>query len=151
MVNRGIAPPDFDTPVGKFRAAYPDLTYVALSPPETGYGDYAELSDIEIQGYLSLGGGSINRAIANYYIQLSGQAALRSKSVKDYDLQVDLTKRAADLRATAQLYLDMADDEDVIAGEEGFEIVPTGKQGDFIPELSMGEWGRRYVPSWREF
>lgn len=146
MVNRGIAPPDFNTAVGMFRAAYPDLNYVALDPPEIGYGDYEELSDTEIEGLLALGGDSVSRGIGFYYLQLSGAAAKRSKTVKDYDLSVDLTKRAADLRAIAQMYFDRADDEDTGLGEDAFEIVPTGQQcGPFIPEASIGIWGRRYV------
>lgn len=145
MVNRGVAPPDFSTPVGQFRAAYPDLTYEPLVPEETGYGDYAELSDVEIEGLLAISGGSINRSLGNYYLQLSGQAAKRSKTVKDYDLQVDLTKRAADLRAIAQMYFDQADAEDAAGAEDAFEIVPTVGCGDFVPEASIGIWGRRYV------
>jgi len=147
MVNRGVTPPDFESPVGLFRASYPDLTYVALDPPEAGYGDYVELSDLEIEGFLALGGGSINRGIGHYYIQLSGQAALRSKSLKDYDLAVDLTKRAADLRATAQFYFGLADDEDALAGDgDWLEIVPTGQSnGGVIPEATIPQYGRFYT------
>lgn len=146
MVNRGIAPPDFDTPVGQFRSAYPDLTYVALDPPETGFGDYAELSDLEIQGFLARGAGSVNRGIGFYYLQLAGAASKRSKTVKDYDLTVDLTKRSNELRTVAQIYFDLADADDALVGEDAFQIVPTGTScGPLIPEATIPQWGRRYV------
>jgi hypothetical protein len=144
MVNRGVTPPDFSTKIGMFRAAYPDLEYVDLDPVEAGYGDYTELSDIEVEGFLALGGDSVNRAIGYYYMQLSGAAAKLSKSTKDFDLATDLTKRAADLRATAQFYFDRADADDA-ADADYFDIVSMGNTCDVTPELTMPEWGRYYT------
>ena len=77
---------------------------------------------------------------------LSGAAAKKSKSVKDYDLQVDLTKRATDLAKSAQMWFDSADGSDAASLEEAFEIVPTGTgYGDIIPEATIPQWGRLYV------
>ena len=40
MVNRGVAPADSSTDVGRFRYLYGDITYTDLDPVEAGYGDY---------------------------------------------------------------------------------------------------------------
>lgn len=116
MTNRGVTPVDPDTLVGQFRNAYGDTQYVPLDPPELGYGDYTELSDDEIEGFLLQGSDNVNRAIGYYYIRLSGEASKLSKLTKDYDLTVDLTKRANDLRETAKIYFDAAAAEDVVSG-----------------------------------
>ena len=148
--NRGIAPPDMGTNVGSFRAMAGDLEYVPLDPPEPGFGSYSKFSDAEIEAYLAQGGDSVPRAIGYSYLYLAGQAAIASQSVRDYDLQVDTTKRAADLRAIAQVWFDSADSDDVAAAEEGFELVPTGATGGFIPEGAPPIWGRQYtIGRWR--
>ena len=147
-MNKGIAPPELDTPVGQFRALVGDVTSVPLTPPDPGFGEYEKFSDVEIEGYLAQGEGSISRAVGFSYLYLAGQAAMESTSVKDYDLSVDLTKRAGDLRATAQMWFDRADKEDSDASDEGFSIVPTGRRGGgFIPEGALPIWGREYMIS----
>lgn len=149
--NPGEFPLDPTSNVGKFRLVYGDTQSVPYSPVEPGFQNYTELSDAEIEAYISVSSDSINRAIGYYYLSLSGAAAKTSKSVADYDLKIDTTKRAADLRAIAQWWFDQADNDDVIAAEEGFEIVPTGTSGgDFIPELTLPVWGRQYtIGRWR--
>lgn len=148
MVNRGVAPLNPSTDVGKFRLAYGDTQYTDLDPPETGYGDYTELSDAEVEGFLE-SGGSVPRGIGYYYLQLAGKAALTGRSVKDYDLAIDTRNRAADLRALAQYWFDLADGEDG-SSEDAFMIVPTGSQGEFIPEGTVPIYGRRYeVGVWK--
>lgn len=144
--NPGAVPVDLASDVGQFRAMVGDLAYELYSPDEPGFGNFAKFSDAEIEAYIAQGGGSIFRAIGFSYLYLAGQAALESASVKDYDLQVDSTKRAADLRAIAQMWFDKADGEDVSSAEEGFEIVPTGAgNGNFIPEGTLPIWGREYT------
>lgn len=144
--NPGAYPLDPATPVGRFRLEYGDTDAVVYDPPVVGIRNYEELSDTEIETYLAKGGGSTNRAIGHIYLTLSGRAAKESMSVKDYDLQVDLTKRAADLRETANLYFGLADSEDLGAGEDAFLIVPTGtSQGEGIPEGTVPQYGRYYT------
>jgi hypothetical protein len=143
-LNKGIAPLDPNTPVGSFRVLFGDVSYVPLNPPEEGYGDYRELSDVEIEGFISAASGSIYRGIATYYVQLAGQAAKVAESVKDFDLALDDTKRPAALLELAKYYFGLADNEDTGA-EDAFQIVPTGKRGDFIPEGTIPQYGRRYV------
>lgn len=149
--NPGAYPLDATTPVGRFRLVFGDTQSTPYSPVEPGYQNYSELSDAEIEAYLEAASGSTNRGIGYYYLALAGAAAKNSRQIKDYDLQVDTTKRAADLRAIAQWWFDQADNDDAISAEEGFEIVPTGTGGgDFIPELTMPVWGRRYTwDRWR--
>lgn len=148
--NPGEFPLDPTSNVGKFRLVYGDTQSTPYDPVEPGFQSYTELSDAEIEAFLSTGGDSINRAIGYYYLSLAGQAALTAKSVKDYDLTVDSTKRPAELRALAQWWFDQADSDDVISAEEGFEIVPTGtSSGDFIAEGTIPIWGRKYV--WSRF
>jgi hypothetical protein len=129
MVNRGIAPFDPTSPVGQFRVLYPDVSYVALDPAEPGYGDYAELSDAEIEALILGAKDSVYRAIGNYYAQLAGQAAKVSASIKDYDLTIDRTKRSTDLLNMAKYWWGLADDEDALSGVnevfDVFSIVPS--------------------------
>lgn len=150
--NPGVHPIDPLTPVGQFRLAYGDIDSAPYDPVEPGFRDYEELSDAEIEVYISQGGDSIARAIGFYYLSLSGQAAKRTKMVKDYDLQVNLEKRAGDLRATAQIWFERADSQDASVAEDAFEIVPTGDSGDgdWIAEGTNPIWGRRYTwARWR--
>lgn len=149
--NPGVYPLEPETPVGQVRLVYGDTHSEPYDPVEPGYQNYDELSDAEIEAFLVAGGGSVNRAIGYYYFSLAGAAAKAAKQIRDYDLQVDTTKRSADLRALGQWWFDRADDDDLIAAEEGFEIVPTGTSGgDFVPEATIPVWGRRYTwDRWR--
>lgn len=149
--NPGAYPVDPLTDVGQFRLAFGDVYSSPYDPVEPGFQDYTELSDAEIEQFISLGADSIPRAIGFYYLSLSGAAAKESKSVKDYDLSVNLEKRAADLRATAQIWFDRADAIDDASAEDSFDIVPTGQRnGEFIAEGSIAQWGRQYtLARWR--
>lgn len=139
MANSGVYPLDPSTPVGQFRLTYGDTESVPFDPVIPGFQDYTELSDAEIEVFLAQGGGSVTRAIGRYYMRLSGDAAKRSKSVKDYDLSLDLSKRAGDLRETARMYFDEADAEDA-GSEDAFVIVPTGLRHGRSAELAEGGW-----------
>ena len=148
--NPGVFPLDPATDIGRFRLVYGDTQSEPYSPVVPGIQNYTELSDAEIQAYLAQGANSVNRAIGYYYIALAGKAALESKSIKDYDLSVDTTKRAADLRALAQWWFDLASEDDSTSAEEAFEIVSLGGPGDFIPEGAIPIYGRRYTwDRWR--
>lgn len=137
MVNRGVAPFNPTTAVGQFRVYYGDVTYVPLTPPEVGYGDYTELSDAEIEAFLGSANGSIYRAIGNYYAILAGNAAKVSETVKDYDLSVDSSKRPAALLELARYWWGRADDEDVDAGgSDIFEMFGFGNGGCCTPEAA---------------
>ena len=140
MANQGVAPLDPTTDVGRFRLLFGDVTYVPLDPPQTGFGDYNYWSDDEIEGFIASGNGSVTSGLGWAYMSLSALAAQESKSVRDHDLTVDLTKRAGDLRATALMYFQQADDEAGAAGE-AFMIVPTGVQSPGVwPEAATRTW-----------
>lgn len=149
--NPGAWPVDLTSKVGQFRALTGDLNSTPYDPVEPGYQNFVKFSDAEIEGYLAQGGDSVARAIGYSYLYLAGQAALESKEIKDYDLQINTTKRAADLTAIARMWFDQADGEDDIAAEEAFEIVPTGtSSGVFIPEATIPIYGRKYtIGRWR--
>lgn len=104
--NRGIAPPDLQTPVGQVRALLGDVEYTEFDPPEPGFGMYRLVSDAEIEGFLLASDGDLNGAVYFAYLQFAGAAAFESKSVKDFDLMVDTTKRAGELRLIASMWLD---------------------------------------------
>lgn len=127
MVNRGVAPLDPATEVGKFRALAGDTEYKPLDPPEAGFGDYEKWSDAEIEVFLSTSD-SMSWAIYAAYLQLATSAALASKEISDYDLKVSTTKRADQLLAIAREWKDRADDDDNAAGAsdifEVFDMAP---------------------------
>ena len=149
--NPGEWPVALTSDVGRFRALVGDLNASEYNPPVPGARSYEKFSDAEIETYLGQAEGSINRAVGYSYLYLAGQAALESSSIADYDLKIDSTKRAADLRAIAQMWFGLAGSEDVISAEEGFVLVPTGTNlGGFIPELTPPIWGRQYTAGrWR--
>lgn len=136
--NPGIYPIDATTLVGQFRNGYGDTISVPYSPTQAGFQDYENYSDDEITQFLTLGGDSINRAIGYAYLQESGAAAREGKSVQDYDLKIDLTKRAADLMKLAQFYFNLG----LLDGESSFfdivEIQPTlwPAEADIFPYLA---------------
>lgn len=141
----GKYPLDPTSDVGQFRILYGDTSAEAYDPEEPGFRDYGELSDAEIEAFIEQGGG-VARGIGYLYLARAGEAAKESISIRDFDLQVDLTKRATDLRALAQVWFGQADNDDLIAGEDAFEIVPTGGGSrNFIPEGTIPLYGRRYV------
>lgn len=145
MANRGIAPPTPGTDITNFRVLAGDVAYTELDPPETGFGDYTFWSDLEIEAFLSASE-SLPWAIYYAYLQAASTAAAQSVVVKDFDLQVDLSKRADGLRAIAAMWLSRAQDDDLIAGEDAFVVVPTGATGGgFIPEAAPAVWGRAYT------
>lgn len=135
MANIGIAPPDYNTPVGILRRRVGDTEYVETTP---GFGDYTMFSDAELEGFLSDGGGSVSRALGYIFLEIAGNAALLAKYIKTDDLTLDTTKRAADLRAMAETWFDRADAEDEAEGlADEFVVVSTGQSGcRCYPELA---------------
>ena len=100
-MNKGEAPPHPATAVGQFRVLIGDVDYTPLDPVQVGFGDYAMFSDDEIEVFLMQADNSLEGSLYWAYMQMAGAAARESKNVKDLDLQVDLTKRATDLRLMA--------------------------------------------------
>lgn len=111
----GIAPPDLDSPVGEFRLLLGDTSYEETNTP--GIGKYEQVSDKGIQVYLTQGGQDPKRGLGFLMLSLSAEAAAKSKTVKDYDLMVDLTKRSSDYRRLSEHWFKLAAESGVIAGE----------------------------------
>lgn len=125
--NPGNFPLDPATLVGQFRLAVGDTQSEPFDPTVPDTQNYKQFSDNEILQFLTMGRDSLNRAIGYSLLQSATAAAYQSKQVKDYDLSIDLTKRAKDLRDSAQVYFDLADADDLQDGSDSFfDIVPTG-------------------------
>lgn len=126
-----------------------DTQYDEYEPVEPGVGNFSTWSDAVIEAYIESSPDNMPRAVGFAILGLALTAAKESKTVKDYDLQVDLSKRSADLRATATQWFTRADAQDRAAADI-FEVFDTFGTGEFIPEASPAEWGREYgVGRWR--
>lgn len=148
MANIGVAPPDVETEIGALRYAIGDTVYVPLDPPVEGFGDYEIFSDAELQALLNMGGGIPANAIGYAYLKLAGVAAGQSVAWKSDDLSLDLSKTPADLRAIAAMWFEQG--EAALAATDIFDVFPTVGTGDFIPELTIPIYGRRYTwDRWR--
>lgn len=141
----GVAPPDPETPVGRFRVLYGDATWEPLDPPEEGWGQYEELSDDEIKVFIQAGGDSVLRGIGIYVQSLATHAASQSRIIKDHDLQVSTLQKSSDYRRAADQWFRMAEQEEEQAGAfDIFDVHSTSVKGDFLPEGGYPIYGRRY-------
>lgn len=140
MANYGIPFEDTTDGLRSFRTTVGDTAYTEITPPPANpewTANYVLFSDLEAQTYIDQSDENSFRAAGWAFMTLSAQAALRAKSVKDYDLSVDLTKRAEDLRAAAQFFFDQADALDL---EDGFFIGSTGVRCDLIWPPELAPW-----------
>lgn len=143
--NPGFAPLIATSDVGRFRLLFGDTEFEPYDPEAGGYGNYKFFSDDQIEAFLA-SGGTDTRAIGFAYLNLAGAAAVESRSVKDHDLAVDLTKRSSDLRAIAQGWFERADAEDDADGNgDIFEVFDMVTSIDPIAEGTMPIYGRSYT------
>lgn len=136
MTNSGVAPYDPATNVGKVRIITGDVVY---GPISGGVAQYEMFSDVEIQAFLVESSDDVLRAAGYGYLALSGRASLQAKTVKDYDLSIDLKAVAAELRKQADDLFKRADEKD--ARDDGFEIVNTGRNYTFAELAERPFWG----------
>lgn len=138
--NRGIAPPDMSTAVGQTRALLGDVEYTEYDPPQTGFGMYEKMSDLEIEGFLARSDNSPEGAMYFVYLQISGDAAFASRMIRDFDLQVDTTKRSGEFLAIADRWKSLWD----ASTEDIFEVFDIGNSGcGCVPELAPRPFCRR--------
>lgn len=138
MTNSGVAPYDPATNVGKVRVLTGDVNY---GPITAGMADYELFSDSEIQAFLVAGEDNVLRAAGFGYLALAGRAAVDAKSVKDYDLSVDLRSRADKLQAQANEYFAQADEKDKRDGvSDVFELTNTGRRLTFDELADPENW-----------
>lgn len=141
--NPGVYPVDMSTDTGKFRVKIGDIVGTLYSPDYTGYANFVKISDAEIGVFLD--SVSLNRGLYGYYLTLAANAAENSKSVKDSDLAVDLTKRSGALLAIAEGYLEKAKAEEALTDEyDVFELLP-GLSSDVHPS-----WINRLYPLYED-
>lgn len=120
-INRGVVPVDPNTPVGALRYSIGDLEYVALVPPEAGFGNYPNFSDAELAQFIVQGGDSVTRASGFAYLRFAALAAAGAISWRSDDLSVDSKQMAAEFRLLSKIAFDAADAEDA-AGVSGFDL-----------------------------
>lgn len=77
--------------------------------------DCLDMLDEDVTIFITAGG-SVYRGLSLLYLRLAGDAAIKAKSVKDYDLQVSTEKRAEYLREISARWGDEADRQDEVAG-----------------------------------
>lgn len=137
--NPGKYPLDPTSKVGQVRVTLGDTASTPFDPPRPGEQNYEMYSDLEIEGFLAVAEDSVDGAMYGIYMQMAGAAARESKNVKDLDLQVDLTKRATDLRLIAAEWKDAWDR----ASGDIFEVFDIGSQCGCVPEGTPAPFCRR--------
>lgn len=142
MTNIGVAPYDPTTLVGKVRVLTGDVTYGAITE---GMAEYELFSDEEIESFILVGEESTLRAAGFAYLALAGRASLDAKSIKDYDLSVDLKSRSAELRKQGMEFFAQADEKDKRDGvSDVFELARTGRR-EHHAELAEYEYWLWYL------
>lgn len=135
--NRGIAPLDPSTDIGRFRLMAGDATSTPLDPPEAGFGSYETFSDAEIQAFLDMAGGRVSLAIALAYTSIAAAwAASSSDNIKADDLAVNNVNKVSDWLKLAAFWQSVADNEAAASGDDGFEIVHMGNSWEPHPEAA---------------
>lgn len=142
MTNIGVAPYDPTTLVGKVRVTTGDVIYGAIT---AGEAEYEMFSDEDIEAFLVASEDNILRAAGFGFMSLAARASLNSKTVKDYDLSIDLKSLADSLRKQANEFFNQADAADARLGvADVFELTRTGR-GYYWPELAEREnWWWEY-------
>jgi hypothetical protein len=126
MTNIGVAPYDPATLVGKVRVTTGDVIYGAIT---AGEAQYEMFSDADIEAFLVTAEDSVLRAAGFGFMSLAGRASLDSKTIKDYDLSIDLKSLADSLRKQAAEFFKQADDKDTRDGvNDVFELTRTGRE-----------------------
>ena len=87
-----------------------------------------DVTDDEVEVFFLSAGDNVLRAVGNYYLAQAGVASATAKSVKDYDLAVDLTKRYKAFLETAQDFFGRAE-----AGESSNFFVVIDSPGSTAP------------------
>ena len=135
--NRGIAPPDRSTDVGKMRYALGDSDYKPI-PDDPGYGDYALFSDAELETLIELAGGNVPRAVAMAYRKIGAQWTSLGATIKTDDLSYSAKDSVGNWRSLADDWDKIADDQEQRAIDNYFDLVDVGttRRGRCKPEAA---------------
>lgn len=140
--NVGIAPPDYSTTVGQFRALIGDTDFVELDPPVSGQGEYDWYGDDAITGLLSVYGDNPKRAAAQALRTIASSQALLLKKWSADDLSVDGAAIAEALRKLAKDLDEQANTSD--SAVDIFKIAYFPTHGEVQAELAALTPYRRY-------
>ena len=145
MDNAGLYPVDFTSDVGIFRVRISDAQ--PFEPPtedNPNCAGYPNWSDEEIQGFIDAAGGdtgSLTRAIAYSYDALAFKLVTNAQLVKDYDLTIDTTKSATQMRELAKEWNERADAEAQAGVEDFLYVVPEWSAHPYLrPEGAPFRW-----------
>lgn len=129
MANLGIAPPNYATAVGQFRALLGDTDAINIA---SGSGEYVWFGDEEINAFLTMYSDNVKSAAARALYTIAGSQALLLKKWSADDLHVDGAAIAEALRKQAK---DLQDE--VAAGDAAidfFQISYPGQATTYVPE-----------------
>lgn len=121
--NRGIAPPNPGTDVGRMRLALGDSEYTPYDPPQPGYGQYQIFSDDELSNFLELAGGSVPRAVAMAYRQIGASWASTGATIRTDDLTYSARDSVGNWLTLADYWDKVADKQDERAADDTFNLV----------------------------
>jgi hypothetical protein len=142
-VNRGVAPPNTGTDVGRMRYGLGDSDYVALVPAEAGFGNYQLFSDDELEVLLLLSGGNVARAIAIAYRKIGASWASTGATIKTDDLTYSAKDSVGNWLNLASYWDKVADDQEQRAANDYFDLVDVGAANarrPGVPEGSPAHW-----------
>jgi len=123
FTKRGIAPPDPNTDVGKFRFASGDNEWLPYDPAQPGYGLYQLWSDDEITALIAIAGGSVARAISIAYAQIGASWAATGATIKTDDLTFSVKDSVGNWLQLSKFWADIADGEDGRGVDDMFDLV----------------------------
>jgi hypothetical protein len=129
LANAGVAPPNFATSVGQFRALIGDTDAIGI---DAGIGEYVWFSDEEINAFLTMYSDNVKSAAARALYTIAGSQALLLKKWSADDLHVDGAAIAEALRKQAK---DLQDE--VAAGDAAVDfwaISYPGQTTEYVPE-----------------
>lgn len=138
-INRGVAPPDPGTDVGRVRLLSGDVDYVELVPPEVGFGNYSIWSDAQIEAALEASGGSIPRTIAMLYSGLAASWASTGATIRTDDLTYSVKDSVGNWLTLAAYWKKVADDEEERAINDYFDLVSV-RGGDRACKPELAQW-----------
>ncbi len=140
--NRGVAPPDRSTNVGKMRFALGDSEYTEYDPPQPGFGIYQLFSDDELQTFLDLADDNVARAIAMAYRQIGASWASTGATIRTDDLTYSAKDSVGNWLTLADYWDKVADGQDARAIDSYFGMVDVGttRRGVCKPEAAPWPW-----------
>lgn len=138
--NAGKFPVDYTTDVGLFRVRFGDTVPDTEPTVEEPCAGFVYWSDTEIEGFLAAGK-TLTRAIAISYDSLAVKLILNSEVIKDFDLTVDPTRSATQMRELAKEWNVRADAEEQGGLEDFMYVVPDwSERGWHRPEGAPYRW-----------